>query len=406
MATSIFPTNNLGVSWGSYPSTSSEGYNTTPQASVSGSTISFHGDYTNGAHQGLIYNNYVAYVNLSNYKKITLTTSAASIWALGDLQLVVQSSSGATATKIKSVQCLGATTVSLDVSDLTGSYYVGIYCMLNSYSDLEHNPSGTITITDLSLEISNVSLDLFTTLGIASTRGSGKFTPGQVISINATVKDGYHWKTWSGNDIVYLVNDATQQENKVNIPEQDIILTAVAEGNTYYVQYNANGGSGNMSNSTHIYGTSSALTANSFTNPGYIFSGWATSTTGTKVYNDKASISGLTTTAEEVVDLYAVWTAINYTVKYNANGGAGNIPNDLSVNYNEEFTTEGAIFTKDGYVLSSWNTNAGGTGTSYALNTKVKNLTTINNDKITLYAQWKQMSIMFIYYNGVWKAVQ
>ena len=41
--------------------------------------------------------------------------------------------------------------------------------------------------------------------------------------------------------------------------------------NTYYVKYNANGGSGTMSNSTHTYNVSKNLTANGFTRNGYKF---------------------------------------------------------------------------------------------------------------------------------------
>ena len=77
--------------------------------------------------------------------------------------------------------------------------------------------------------------------------------------------------------------------------------------NTYYVKYNANGGSGTMSNSTHTYNVSKNLTANGFTRNGYKFVGWATSSTGTKVYNDEQSVSNLTSTNGATYELFTVW---------------------------------------------------------------------------------------------------
>ncbi len=77
---------------------------------------------------------------------------------------------------------------------------------------------------------------------------------------------------------------------------------------TYTVIYNANGGSGTMSNSTHTYGVEKALNANKFTRKGYTFLGWSTSSTATKAtYTDKQSVKNLTTTNGDKVTLYAVW---------------------------------------------------------------------------------------------------
>ena len=82
---------------------------------------------------------------------------------------------------------------------------------------------------------------------------------------------------------------------------------------TYQVQYNANGGTGTMSNSTHEYGTAKALTANSFTKTGYTFAGWAISASGVKVYDNQASVTNLSSTNGDMVNLYAVWTANSNT---------------------------------------------------------------------------------------------
>ena len=79
---------------------------------------------------------------------------------------------------------------------------------------------------------------------------------------------------------------------------------------TYSVKYNANGGSGTMSNSSHTYDTAKALTANAFTRSGYVFLGWSTSATGSVVHADKASVKNLTTTCGGTVTLYAIWEQV------------------------------------------------------------------------------------------------
>lgn len=79
--------------------------------------------------------------------------------------------------------------------------------------------------------------------------------------------------------------------------------------NSYTIRFNGNGSTdGSMDNQQFTYGTAQNLTANAFSKPGYMFSGWATSNTGDKVYDDEQNVNNLTTTNNETIDLYAVWT--------------------------------------------------------------------------------------------------
>ena len=89
---------------------------------------------------------------------------------------------------------------------------------------------------------------------------------------------------------------------------KNITLYAVWEANTYSVKYNANGGSGTMSNSSHTYDVSNELTSNVFTRSGYTFLGWSTSSTATSAtYTDGQSVKNLTATNGGTVNLYGVW---------------------------------------------------------------------------------------------------
>ena len=109
---------------------------------------------------------------------------------------------------------------------------------------------------------------------------------------------------------------------------------------TYSIKFNANGGSGTMSNETMTYGTAKNLTANAFTRTDYVFLGWATSSTGNMVYTNKQSVNNLTTTNGKTVNLYAVWIGIGDTVNYNANrsnaaGGTFSTPYSYTTNISD-----------------------------------------------------------------------
>ena len=100
-------------------------------------------------------------------------------------------------------------------------------------------------------------------------------------------------------------------------------LYAKWTANTYSVKYNANGGSGSMSNSTHTYDTAKNLTTNAFTRTGYTFKEWNTRSDGTgTAYSNGASVKNLTSTNNGTVNLYAIWSVGSYTITINPNGGS------------------------------------------------------------------------------------
>lgn len=72
-----------------------------------------------------------------------------------------------------------------------------------------------------------------------------------------------------------------------------------------------------------------------------------------------------------------------YTLKFDANGGAGNMAS-LLLEYAEFKILPSCSFTKEGCSFNGWNTKADGTGTSYANKSQI----TLTED-ITFYAQWK-----------------
>lgn len=76
----------------------------------------------------------------------------------------------------------------------------------------------------------------------------------------------------------------------------------------FVVQYDANGGTGTMSNSVHGYSVESELSLNEFTKDGCYFLGWSTDPSATEaVYVDNATIFNI---ANGNITLYAVWSNI------------------------------------------------------------------------------------------------
>ena len=75
----------------------------------------------------------------------------------------------------------------------------------------------------------------------------------------------------------------------------------------YTVSFNANGGTGTMDNMDFMGGLAQNLTANSFINTNYDFLGWATSSSGPKVYNDGQSVRDLTDISGGTATLFAKW---------------------------------------------------------------------------------------------------
>ena len=85
------------------------------------------------------------------------------------------------------------------------------------------------------------------------------------------------------------------------------VVTANWKGNRYTIRYNANGGNEPAIDYPAEYDTSCRTMANEFSRSGYTFQGWATEIDGDVAYAPGTMISNLTETANEVVNLYAVW---------------------------------------------------------------------------------------------------
>ncbi len=85
--------------------------------------------------------------------------------------------------------------------------------------------------------------------------------------------------------------------------------------------------------------------------------------------------------------LVAKWQENTYTVDYNSNGGTGSTDSSTHT-YDQSKSLTANGFSRVGYMFNCWNTNADGSGTSYADKESVKNLTDVDGETVTLYAKW------------------
>lgn len=133
---------------------------------------------------------------------------------------------------------------------------------------------------------------------------------------------------------------------------------------------------------------------------GYKFDGW---------YRDNLTFENeydFTSKITDDITLYAKWIPITCTIKYDANGGTGNIA-DSVVTYAQANKLRANNFTMTGYAFTGWNTEIDGSGYPFADAQDITNLNILDFDNaggsVTLYAQWQicQFTVTYNLANGI-----
>lgn len=262
---------------------------------------------------------------------------------------------------------------------------------------LERGTGGSRCVMNFNLPVQKVDPEPTYKVNYNANGGLGSMSPDSVkYNENYTAKDneysnaGYQFVGWNtdpnGNGDSWVPG-----VSKLFTYKKDITLYAQWEKidyGSYNVRYNSNGGMGYMPNSTYKINEYGYLRENTFVRSDYKFLGWSTdSSAENPTYYDMSRIYNLTTEKDAIVDLYAIWEyagPTSYTVTYKPNTGDG-VNQTQSIIRNSNWLTKGAIFTKDGHELESWNTKSDGSGIRYELNAFQNPLT----EDLILYAQWK-----------------
>ena len=243
---------------------------------------------------------------------------------------------------------------------------------------------------------------------------------------------------------ITIYKDGVKIAKTSAVDKDEIIMYAVWKKKIYTIQYNANGGTGSMPQTVVTIGVSTPTEKNQFTYGTRDFKGWTayresdkkwyTKSNGwqtQKVIDDKGyekaiykngvSVAATSSVPEDLVTFYAQWGPIHYTVQYNANGGTGTMANTV-VTYGTSTALRKNAFKKSGYAFAGWTayrahdnkwyTKSNGWQTQKVIDEKgyqkaiykdqaaVSKTTSVDNDLVTVYAQWKKAG--WIKESGTW----
>lgn len=180
--------------------------------------------------------------------------------------------------------------------------------------------NGVWKISSATLNVTTNETDYNYTLAYNANGGSGApsnqtgsntgTSPYYTFTVSSTVptRTGYTFLGWSTSSSATSASYVGGNSFTVT-SSGTTTLYAVWKANTYTVSYNANGGSGAPAAQTKTYNVSLTLSSTVPTRSGYIFQGWATSSTGAVAYQPSGSY-----TANASVTLYAIWKAANSTL--------------------------------------------------------------------------------------------
>lgn len=208
------------------------------------------------------------------------------------------------------------------------------YLTFNGNGGLLNIMDGSITKNNDGTGTAKVKYDVnyYYSLGILATRSGYVFK-----GFYDAPSDGIQVFKVDGNTRCLSVTSKYYNKDNIWKYAGDVTVYAQYRPITYTLKYDANGGSGTMSNQKCTYDVSQALMANTFKRDGYTFKGWNTKADGSgKAYSDKQSIKNIVDKDGTVVTLYAQWQINTYdlTVNHIVSGNMGNKHSDFSFTLN------------------------------------------------------------------------
>lgn len=195
------------------------------------------------------------------------------------------------------------------------------------------------------------------------------------------------WFTWTRTHssqtklVQYYVTNTSGYDDGESYGKFEVTVPAKP---SYTISYNANGGSGAPSSHKKWYNESTTLWGSAYnpTRTGYTFDGWNTKANG----SGTSYAAGATITAgtNQALTLYAQWSIVTYTVKYNANASnVTGVPSNQTKQYGKTLTLSSTTPKRTGYNFLGWATSSSGAvaykpGGSYT-----------KNAALNLYAKWE-----------------
>ena len=198
-------------------------------------------------------------------------------------------------------------------------------------------------------------------------------------------KDGYTFNGWKNSNNEYVSSDTLY-----NVPE-DINLYAEWNLITYDINYNLNGGT--LDEAPPKYNVESEdIVIPSPTKKGYNFIGWTTSDNSEPIIDYKIFTGSIGDK-----ELTANYEPISYYISYNSSEGQGEMKKQEFI-YNQTSKLIKNQFTREGYTFEGWSTSING-DVIYKDEAEIYNITSKDDEVITLYAKWKIIKLDVKYYD-------
>lgn len=198
-------------------------------------------------------------------------------------------------------------------------------------------------------------------------------------TLPTVVKTGYSFSGWfTGLEDGDLIIETT-----IKSTEKDETLYAHWENNKYKVSFDANGGQCGVASKDVLYDEAYGDLPIP-TRTGHTFVGWFTQKEdGVEITKDSIK----TTDADEI--LYARWKEHQYTIKFDANGGKGEML-DMTLLFTESKTLNRNMFTKNNHTFIGWNIDSETQVVKYTDEETVSGLISVDGGTIVLYAIWEK----------------
>lgn len=265
---------------------------------------------------------------------------------------------------------LGSQTITVSKGTSSKTLTVTVYAATSSTGS--NNQGKTVTFTIPALAKYTVS---YSANGGAGAPSSQTKYYGKTLTLSSTkpTKTGYTFSKWKASDNTLYSAGGSYTKNEATT------LTAQWTANKYTLTYNAYGGTCSTASKSVTYGSTYGTLATP-TRTGYAFAGWYTTKTGNTQVTSSTTCTGNAT-------IYAHWTPITYSVKYNGNGSTSGSMGNSSHTYDTAKALTANAFKKTGYAFQGWATSATGP-VKYTDKQSVKNLTSTSGATVNLYAVW------------------
>ena len=208
-----------------------------------------------------------------------------------------------------------------------------------------------------------------------------------ILKDNEFVKLGYTFVGWKTSPDSSTISHYSGHEYWMG-PNSEYTLYAEWKLDTYEVTYELNQGVNDTTNPTSYNVHTEAITLKDPTRKGYTFNGWYLES------DFKNKIEEIATGSTGNIKLHAKWTANANTLKFDANGGTGEM-DSITINTDETYELPINLFVRKGYTFIGWKSKPNENisveyenGSTYAMGT---------DSEYTLYAVWSKNTYRIIY---------